>query len=993
MPADATLAPESLGVTRTAAPDLVPSPERDEPAGERPDRIARFVTLERLGAGGMGVVYAAWDPNLDRRVALKLVRPDRGSADAHGRLMREAQAMAKLAHPNVVAVYEVGSHEGAVWIAMEFVDGATLRSWQKQTDPDWMEILVMYRQVGEGLAAAHAAGLVHRDFKPDNVLIGSDGRARVADFGLVRPIDGEATTTIDEPQASEVGSPELGDAPESSIDGTTLVSTGDSNRQGSRPPEVPLTPSGPSRLSAPLTEAGAILGTPRYMAPEQFRRMVVDARSDQFAFCVALYEALYGYPPFRGSRFYELAAAVTLGDPDPPPRDSPVPPAIGRAIMRGLARSPDCRHADMPALLAELRVEVEPRRWPVALASLAVAGIAAFTAAWLVGDDDPPVDPCAAGREQIAAVWSPARRGAVEQRFDAVAEPFAATSLAAVDEGLGRWTVAWSDAYAGACTTRHEQSAELYDSRMACLTQRRQQVAGLVDLLTEADAELVRDAPQLVAELPELAACDDLEGLRAVAPPSPTIAKDVAALRETVAGLDARVDATRYVEVEPELAGLREAADALGYVPLQAEVALLEARTLVGLDRHELGLEAVLRSYELALGSGDDRTALMAANNLINQEGLVHGPEQLTLARRWNLVATALARRIGDPVEDEVVRRMSFGRVLSVHRHADEAIAELDAAVELAERSLGPDSLMTAKANLRAARTYEDASRYSEAREHLDRALDRYARLLTPDHPLLIEPLIARARLNRAAGELDAALADTLGMQALAEANYGPNGLSSLEALQMLAIIHDLRGDHRRALEQFEQLLERMGELEQPSSPKGVIANNSLCFTHYKLGEYAEAREVCARALAAAEQLMGAENPIVAVILNNFGLIARAEGHLREGLEHDRRALAICEASVGSEHLYTAYALVGISEGLLGLGRGREAVELLERAVKIREEAGDPGELGEVECLLGRARGGSEGRELARAGLGRLRDAGANWLPQVDACVAWLGEG
>ena len=254
---------------------------------EQGSRLDRFVVVEKLGEGGMGVVIAAYDPDLDRKVAIKLLRAgawDTGvSSEGRQRLLREAQAMAKLSHPNVVVVHGVGTMGSQVYIAMEYVDGCTLGEWLKQDKRSWPLVVDMFCRAGRGLVAAHAAGLIHRDFKPDNVLVGKDGRVRVTDFGIV----GTAGT-----MSEGTGRPGAGELASRS------------------------TP-----LSTPLTSAGVLLGTPIYMAPEQLERAPVDASADQFSFCVALYEALYGERPFAGKSYDELSLNVSSGNFKPPRAD------------------------------------------------------------------------------------------------------------------------------------------------------------------------------------------------------------------------------------------------------------------------------------------------------------------------------------------------------------------------------------------------------------------------------------------------------------------------------------------------------------------------------------------------------------------------------------------------------------------------------------------------------------------------------------------------
>jgi WD40 repeat protein len=301
-----------------------------------PVKIGRYRVLERRGEGAMGVVYAAIDERLGRKLAIKLLHPHfAGDPTGRARLLREAQAMARLRHENVVLIYDVGTHgadEEQVFIAMELVEGCNLDAWLKQAPRSPGERLAVFLQAGRALAAAHRAGVLHRDFKPENVLVDAAGRARVLDFGLARAL------------ASPV--PGEGDLEDS--------------------------------LSEPLTRTGSILGTPAYMAPEQLRGDPVDARADQFSFCVALYEALYSARPFASvARFEPLRIT-------PVPRDSRVPAAVRKALLRGLAEDPAARFPDMDALLAALGPPAVARRsWIAGLLLVAGAGIGAWTAAAL----------------------------------------------------------------------------------------------------------------------------------------------------------------------------------------------------------------------------------------------------------------------------------------------------------------------------------------------------------------------------------------------------------------------------------------------------------------------------------------------------------------------------------------------------------------------------------------------------------------------------------
>ncbi|HEY8378990.1 MAG TPA: serine/threonine-protein kinase, partial [Nannocystis sp.] len=355
---------------------------------ERGTLVGRYVVLARLGAGGMGVVYAAYDPELDRKVALKLLHP-RLAADAdpsathqaRARLMREAQALAKLNHPHIVAVHDVGEHAHGVWLAMEYVEGETLAAWMKKQRRPWPDVLEVLIPAARGLAAAHAAGLVHRDIKPDNIMVGADGRVRVMDLGLARALD-------------------------------------DRNSDAPVAPDAPLAASRDlAPLSAHVTRTGSVMGTPAYMSPEQFEGRPVDARADVFSFCVTLWEALMGERPFAGSTMFELATHVLAGNVRPVPRDPlarRVPGWLRRVCLQGLAVQPERRFASMQALLDALakgRIRARMRAW--AIGGTALAALGAFAALHRHHDRAERIAACDAAGAGIDGVWNDEARARV----------------------------------------------------------------------------------------------------------------------------------------------------------------------------------------------------------------------------------------------------------------------------------------------------------------------------------------------------------------------------------------------------------------------------------------------------------------------------------------------------------------------------------------------------------------------------------------------------
>ena len=375
--------------------------------------IGRFEIKSQLGEGGMGVVLLATDPLLGRKNALKVLHRGADDDRAKRRLMREAQGIAQVTHDNVIVVHEVGTHEDQVFVAMEYVSGGTLTRWQNDKRT-WREVLAMYQLAGRGLVAAHEAGLVHRDFKGDNVLVGDDGRVRVTDFGLV----------------AAMGTGESSD----------LTKTEQALRKE-------------SELAVSLTQTGAVMGTPRYMAPEQHLGQPLDARADQFAFCVALYEALYKQPPFAGESYQVLMCNVLAAEVVPPPESSDVPIAIRDAVLRGLARQRDDRHPSMRALLEALTLDATPpmasvpkrRWWLVAALAVPLVGLAGGVAYWSYETDD--------------------RAAAAESHAHALEEKLASSS--AFDVGDGPSKPVWA---LGVSKDDQQRALELFSAGNKLLT-------------------------------------------------------------------------------------------------------------------------------------------------------------------------------------------------------------------------------------------------------------------------------------------------------------------------------------------------------------------------------------------------------------------------------------------------------------------------------------------------------------------------------------------
>ncbi len=441
-----------------------------------PETLGRYELVRALGAGGMGTVYAAKDPELDREVAVKRLHFGRDDADGK-RLLREAKSLARLSHPNVVQVHDVGTEGEQLFLAMELVPGSDLRQWLATGAHSWPEIVGKFVAAGMGLAAAHDVGLVHRDFKPENVLVRDDGVAKVADFGLVH-----VTGQTHRANRHQPTSDELDDAVRS------------------------------------LTHAGTFLGTPSYMSPEQQLALPTDARSDQFSFCVSLYEGLYGRRPFEADTLRELIETTRRNEVTFPSRPA-IPEHVRRAIRRGLEVDPAQRHPDMNALLEQLQRPASPawRRWLAValLVALALVTASSYVAWRILGlPDDSELGvvgvamlPCARATN-TDDVYDATHRERIARKLTKVAPDVGADAARVADAALVEHLRAWRDVYTSTCEATAGDNARRVARRL-CLRDRLQQVRDVVSALERPDARLASHAADVVQALDPIADCDD----------------------------------------------------------------------------------------------------------------------------------------------------------------------------------------------------------------------------------------------------------------------------------------------------------------------------------------------------------------------------------------------------------------------------------------------------------------------------------------------------
>lgn len=474
--------------------------------------VHRYVVLDRIGMGGMGRVYTAYDPELDRKIALKLLRYQvRDSELAESkRLHREAQALAQLSHPNVVAVHDVGIYEGNIFLAMELIQGKNLRNWLRHEAPSRAQIIDAFVQAGRGLAAAHSAGMVHRDFKPDNVIVGDDGRVRVVDFGLarnwqLRPSQ-TITTNVENDANTEIHSTRL----------TTLSREPDNRRRAPTVSYLDSDEMKQSLLKAPLTQAQGVHGTPAYMAPEQFEAIEIDHRADQYSYCVALFEAMCGFRPAKGKHIQAIRRSVTLGDLRRFPYETHVPGKIKRVLKRGLSLHAEDRFESMNALLRELLKDRfnHIRRF----SSIGVLVTTIIILLWTLARDRTPSNAlCKHAADRVHLAWNHKKKKVMRDVFISSDRAHAARSYERVSALLDSYTNTWSRMRIATCEAtyiRKEQSEHLLDLRMQCLDRRLGQMSALVQVLSnQPSMDAIDNAITATYQLPTSELCQNITAL------------------------------------------------------------------------------------------------------------------------------------------------------------------------------------------------------------------------------------------------------------------------------------------------------------------------------------------------------------------------------------------------------------------------------------------------------------------------------------------------
>jgi len=761
------------------------------PSLPRGATIGRYVVLGLVGRGGMGEVYAAYDPELDRKVAVKLLRvkPGNGVSRLEGkqRTLREAQAIARLSHPNVVVVFDVGTFQEQVFIAMEFVEGNTVTYWLQAAERSWEDVLKVFMAAGRGLAAAHDKGLVHRDFKPDNVMVGRDNQVRVMDFGLARHVNekdklaGEKTAPGDRSGGVVVGETSAQRDGSGRSQVPTAIAENNSPAAGldveipaetvvlAGPPgtttasvEAQAHAAASGMFGAQLTRTGAMMGTPAYMAPEQFLSTGTDARTDQFSFCVALYEALYGERPFAGNTMYALTNNVVQGKVRDAPESANVPLWIRKILLRGLRPSAADRYQSMSGLLDALGKDPAVKRRN----ALVFVASAVLPAAIAVGIHQSTIDhraACGGGSARLAGVWElpvqgqpdSARHLRVKNAFLRTGKSYANEAYTTVSRVLNGYAQNWVQMHEEACEAtniHHEQSVEVLDLRMACLGERLGGLRALTDVFSDATGDVVENAVSAANALASLDRCADLPLLRSVVrPPEDQATRDkVAELRHRLAELKARSDAGRWKEVLQTMPALVAEARTLDYQPLIAEVLQVQGATFGRANDVKASEKTLVEAFWAADASRHDEVRAAAAAELVFVFG--YQETQFEEAERWSGTAEAVLQRVGGHELLRAWQLNNIGTVRGLKGDRAAALQALQAALVLKEKALGHDHPDVGVSEGNIAVELAALSRNQEALSHLDRAIPLIEDGFGAGHPVLATELNNRGEILCALG-------------------------------------------------------------------------------------------------------------------------------------------------------------------------------------------------------------------------------------------------
>ena len=839
----------------------------------------RYEIVRRIGRGAFGAVFEARDPQLGRSVALKILHGFESGSGLQQQLLREAQAMAAVSHPNVVTVHDVGVHRGQAFVAMELVDGWPLGAWVEQEPRTWRAIVDVFRQAGRGLAAAHAEGLVHRDFKPDNVLVGRDGRVRVTDFGLARPLV---------ELSAEVASTDAADSK-----GTT--------RGGMGP------------------------GTPAYMAPELFSGNPADETTDQYAFCISLFEALHGRRPSKAASLQGVVAerlwAPTL---DIRVSDRGEPRWLRKLIARGVSAEPSRRWPSMQQLVEALDGP-RRRRWLLGAAGMGLAAAVVFS--WPGGE---PETTCQQAETVLEQVWSTDRREAVAHRLAAV-DPGLSTK---VTRGLGEHVQVWAEAYAKACRmpTGDEQSRRRRDDQLLCLRGQVDTFSAFMEVLGDGTERELVGASDAMASLPDPDDC-----LRD--PAAQPIPDEVRAALDRSRVLQ---DLSRDVEARAVLDEIAVAEGSLAAL----EVALRRNALHDRFSTREASREQLESIYLEASELGFDRQAADAAIRLARIRGAeTYHPEE---AEQWLRRADSLLQRLPPDPGLTFDRDETRANILRRRRDFREALTAFDALEEEGLGQFGPDHWRTIRLRINYGGALMEAGELPASADLLRSTLADARSSLGEHHRLTLECQVALARTLHMMGEADESREILLAARRSYERFFGEEGALAGIVESALASIAWKEGDLGEAQDRWQRALAAFEAQYGPQSLELISTLVKLGDLEWQRGQAEEGTRLYRRAFDIAIAQGGESGPDAPrILINLFAHQAKARM-----LDEAASTLEQARPLIEKQDLRTQSTFL-LNEALFSLELGKEdaAVAKLERVVSLGDRA-HPGAVAQASLRL-----------------------------------------
>ncbi|MEM9456638.1 MAG: serine/threonine-protein kinase [Myxococcota bacterium] len=904
------------------APNDTPEPGSDHllPSNRLGLFAGRYRLERTLGRGGMGVVHAAWDETLHRRVALKLLhRSKLGSAQLRRRLLNESRAMARLRHAHVVMVHDVGEHDGQIYIAMEYVDGSSLREWL-ETPRSIREILRLFRQAARGLVAAHEQGIIHRDFKPDNVLVSSEGRAYVTDFGLATFHHSDAVLGVTQAElGSAAGAMSVGALWSKELTGQRLTTT------------------------------GTIIGTPAYIAPEQFTAGVTDVRTDVFAFCTTLYEALYRRHPFCGASLDQTRRAVMRGLSAEPSARWGLPRRVRRLLRRGLRRAADQRPASMDQVLRALRPRFNslsrlglPGLGLLGLGLVLVVVVGVLGAMKLVHQGR--MAQCRAKGSKIETVWNADARARVREGLRATGLSYAETTADKVLPWIDAQAEAWRQASIHACqSARVEERWEpsLLDRSRWCLEERRLQIDSLVTALEHAEVRDVPNAVLVSADLSPVSPCVDPRVLdRLPEPPPPEAWSGAAEVQTELARVGTLLEIGKYDHAHDLLQAVRPSVEALAWPPMSATVSGLEGELHLQRGEYSAAEAALTRAYTRAVDARAWQVASSASENLAIVAG--YYSSRSAEGMLWLLNAQMAASMAGDPLGLRQAR--SLGIEASIHftqGEYEQSMALHQQSLALHRDALGahhPHAIMIL-GNLGLA--HWASGDYANAKALYREALHAAEDVLGPQSRLVASTLFNLATVHYETGAFDEARELFERSAAVKREILGPKHPDYAGALDSLGSMHALSGSLAEAKRLHEQALAIFEEALGPDHGQLTGVLNNLGNLHETLGAYEDAGAFHQRALSIRERTLGPDHPLIAESLFNLSITRQRQGELNEALALAERALAIRERTLDPDHPHLADTIAHIADLYDSVGRADDSLRLAKQALAIYESDDD----------------------------------------------------